>query len=1409
MTDEQIKKNDQPRDINEEMKRAFIDYAMSVIMSRALPDIRDGLKPVHRRILYAMNEMGLGYEKSFKKSARVVGECLGKYHPHGDQAVYDSLVRMAQDFSLRYPLVAGQGNFGSVDGDSAAAMRYCVTGDTMVLTDHGFIDIKDVASGEETEINLEIVNYQNQKTHASKFFNSGTHPTIRLRTQQGYELEGSYNHPVITWGHDHGIPHLKWKMLSEITKNDYVVLSRGSQCFSKKNISLRQFHPLVSKRTRIFQLPKTMNKELAFLLGALVSEGSFHQGQILFNNLNKEYYTLVKNAILHQFPGINLYERKLPKCDCTELSIYYSHVVEFLKNIGLTKTTSEKKEIPFTILQSTRGCIASFLRGLYEGDGSVCYKVDKRHGGKSIELTYLSKSKKLIQQLKTLLLNFGIVTTLPYKDKRLPCYKLIISDVSNIKRFQEHIGFSCSKKQKRLAQIDTINTTRMSKNDFIPFLAEYLRAKYKDPLFYRFNYDRYNNLRRNYSLLMKKLDNADRTLIDEILHYEYFFNRVDEIAPTSEKKTVYSLRVDSPCHSYVANGFINHNTETKMAKITKLMLQDIDKETVDWRDNFDGSLKEPEVLPAILPNLLVNGSSGIAVGMATNMPPHNICEVVHGIIKVIDTPEISTAELMEIIKGPDFPTGGIICGRGGILSAYSTGRGPLVVRAKTSIEEGEQKNKIIVHELPYQVNKSVLLQTIAELVKEKKIEGIADLRDESDRKGMRIVIELKRDAIEDVVLNQLFEHTELQSSFGVLNLAIVKGEPKVLALKEILQHYIEFRIEVITRRTTYDLKKAREKMHILEGLMIALRNIDEVIRIIRQSKEVEEAKDRLMKRFKLSEIQAKAILDMRLQRLTGMEIDAVEKEYKETKVLIEQLETLLADKQKILNEIKRELLEIREKFGDARRTQIIEGEAGIDIEDLIPVQEVVVTITKDGYIKRIPTETYRTQHRGGKGLIGVRPKEEDFVVDSFITSTHDYLMFFTNHGRVYWLKGYKIPEGDRHAKGKAIINLLPRLEEGERIETAVPIHEFDDKHYLIFATKKGLIKKTVLSAYGNIRVNGIVAIKLEEGDELRGVQLSDGTKTVMIATAGGQACRFNEREIRPMGRATHGVIGIRLKNKQDFVVAMTVVDITGSLLTITENGFGKRSPIDEYRMTHRGSKGVRTIITNKRNGNVVFVSQVTDDNELIITTEQGMTVRIPVRDIREQGRNTMGVRIMRLNEGDKVVSVTITTMLPENGGEAEKAEEAIESMPIGITEEKPPREEPVVPKEKPKETLQKPLKPALVPTLKKERRKTAVTKKAVKLRKAKAKPVKTKKVTPKPVKAKPKKALRKPMKVKRRKPGKTTRKRVKPKKVKLKSVKKPKKLKRKPAKKVKPKTVKKTKRIVKKTLVKKKTRRRK
>jgi DNA gyrase subunit A len=1442
MADEVAKKNDQPRDINDEMKRAFIDYSMSVIMSRALPDIRDGLKPVHRRILYAMNEMGLSFEKSYKKSARVVGEVLGKYHPHGDQAVYDSLVRMAQDFSLRYPLIAGQGNFGCFTKDTKIALTDGRNLSFGELIDENGKGKKNYTYTINKKGNVEIAEIKN--------------PRLTKRQQKILKVVLDNDEEIrCTLDHKFMLRDGVYKKAQYLTPGDslaplYIRVSTEKDVYKPALQGYQLiYQPKINTWIPIHILADSWNIQH----GLYQKNSGRIRHHVDFNKFNNNPDNVVRmrwedHWKLHADHASDLHKNE----------DYRKKISDGRKEFWSDQNNRKKYSERISQQNKNNWKNSEYRKNMGEFLSRVNKEYIQKHPEKRKEF-----SERATRTLKKLWKDpkYREMKSNALKEKwKDPDYckmqsertkevsRRIWSNPEQRKRISTLTKERWEKNQVYRKQIST-QVKEKWENDqtyreyFLPILSEngknanYYRflavCRKTVELYGRVTEETYSAVRTTYNsrkgagiirfdLALSRFFDNNIEKLQKFLGAETrpLNHKVTKIVFLDEQEDVYDVTIENSHNFALGAGVFVHNsvdgdspaamryTETKMAKITKLMLQDIDKETVGWRDNFDGSLKEPEVLPAILPNLLVNGSSGIAVGMATNMPPQNICEVVEGIIKVIDTPEISTAELMEIIKGPDFPTGGIICGRGGILSAYSTGRGSLIVRAKTSIEEGEQKNKIIVHELPYQVNKSVLLQTIAELVKEKKLEGIADLRDESDRKGMRIVIELKRDAIDDVVLNQLFEHTELQSSFGVINLAIVKGEPRILALKDMLQYYIEYRVDIITRRTTYDLKKAREKMHILEGLMIALRNIDEVITIIRQSKEVEEAKERLMKRFKLSEIQAKAILDMRLQRLTGMEIAAVEQEYKETKELVEQLEALLASKQKILDEIKRELLEIKEKFGDARRTQIVEGDAGIDIEDLIPVQEVVVTITKDGYIKRIPTETYRTQHRGGKGLIGVRPKEEDFVVDSFITSTHDYLMFFTNHGRVYWLKGYKIPEGDRHAKGKAIINLLPRLEEGETIETAVPIHEFNEKHYLIFTTKKGLIKKTVLSSYGNIRVNGIIAIKLEEDDELMGVQLSDGTKTVMIATAGGQACRFNEREIRPMGRATHGVIGIRLKNKQDFVVAMTVVDITGSLFTITENGFGKRSPIDEYRMTHRGSKGVRTIITNERNGNVVFVSQVTDDNELIITTEQGMTVRIPVRDIREQGRNTMGVRIMRLNEGDKVVSVTITTIMPENGGEAQSAEQAIESMPIGITEEKPSREEPVVHAEKPEEPPQEPPKPTVEPPREKQPRKPGAPKKRGRPPKVKTKPATTKKVTPKPVKVPPKKAVRKPPKVQRKKAGRPKKKPVKPKKVKVKSVKKPKKPVKKPVKKASPKTVKKKKSTVKKTTGKKKTKRR-
>ncbi|WP_400210824.1 DNA gyrase subunit A [Candidatus Methanarcanum hacksteinii] len=790
--------------IEREMSRSYVDYSMSVIVGRALPDVRDGLKPVHRRILYAMNDLGIPYNRPHKKSARIVGEVLGKYHPHGDTAVYDAMVRMAQPFSLRYPLVDGQGNFGSVDGDSAAAMRY---------------------------------------------------------------------------------------------------------------------------------------------------------------------------------------------------------------------------------------------------------------------------------------------------------------------------------------------------------------------------------------------------------------------------------------------------TEARLTKMSADMLADIDKDTIDFVDNFDGSLKEPVVLPSKVPNLLVNGSAGIAVGMATNMPPHNLSEVVDATIYAIDNPDADVPELMQFIKGPDFPTGGIIHGLGGIISAYKTGRGKIKVRSKTHFEEKSNgKAMIIVDEIPYQVNKERLIEQIADAVRNKDIEGITNVNDESDKDGMRIVIELHKDAMESVVLENLFKHTQMEITFGVINLALVNNKPMQLTLRELIRQYIEHRKEVVKRRTAFDLDVARKRYHILEGLMAAINRMDEVIELIRASKNADEASEGLQNLLSIDADQAKAILDMKLQKLTGLEIDGVIGEYNDIKKLMIDLEDILAHEGRVLQIIKDELVEMKEGYGDERRTEIDPNAIDSDEEDLIPREEVVITITKDNYIKRIPLRTYKQQGRGGVGLIGMQTKEEDDVANMFVTCTHDYIMFITNTGRLHWLKGYKIPEGSRQSKGKPIVNMLPDLEDGEKVVNTISVSEFTDDKALVFCTKSGIIKKTILSAYGNIRSRGIKAIKLEEGDELISTGITDDTNEIVIATKHGQAARFDEFEVRATGRDTMGVKGITLSG-DDEVVGMTIVKPEDMILSVSENGFGKISVVDEYRKTHRGSKGVITMKTTERNGSVVAISKVCMDDELMVTSKQGKMIRIKVSEIRVTGRNAAGVKIMDMRNDDKIIAL--------------------------------------------------------------------------------------------------------------------------------------------------------------------------
>jgi len=680
-------------------------------------------------------------------------------------------------------------------------------------------------------------------------------------------------------------------------------------------------------------------------------------------------------------------------------------------------------------------------------------------------------------------------------------------------------------------------------------------------------------------------------------------------------------------------------TEARMTKMASDLLMDLDKDTVDMVDNYDGSLKEPSVLPSKFPNLLVNGSDGIAVGMATKMPPHNLTEVCDAISYTIDNPEASVTDLMQFVKGPDFPTGGVIYGLSGIRSAYETGKGKLRVRSKVHFEEMENgKTRIIVDEIPYQVNKAMLIVQIADRVKDKEIEGITDLRDESDRHGMRIVIELHKDAIPIVVLENLWKKTNMEITYGVINIALVDNRPSVLGLKELITQYIKHRKAVVTRRTQYELDQAAKRFHILEGLMKAINMLDETIALIRESKDGEAANLGLQNLLGIDQEQAKSILDMRLQKLTGLELDSIRQEYEQLIITMNDLKDILAHEQRVLDIIKSELKEMSDAYGDERRTEIDPNEIDADEEDLIPNEKVVVTVSNDNYIKRIPLNTYRQQSRGGVGLTAMQTKEEDHVASMFVMMSHDYILFITNRGRMQWLKGYRIPEGSRQSKGKPLVNLIPDLEEDEKIINSITTHDFPDDRYLVFCTKNGLFKKTVMSAYGNVRSRGIKAIKLDEGDELIGMGITDGSDQIIIASAEGQAVRFDETDARPLGRDTMGVKGMTL-SEGDSVVSMAVVKSGDKLLTVSENGYGKISDVDDYRKTKRGGKGVITIKTDERNGKVVSVRKVDVGDELMLQSKSGKIIRMQTDSIRETGRNAKGVRIMDMRDGDKIIAV--------------------------------------------------------------------------------------------------------------------------------------------------------------------------
>jgi DNA gyrase subunit A len=1230
--------------VEEEMKRSYLDYAMSVIIARALPDVRDGLKPVQRRILYVMRELGLTPDSQHTKSAKVCGETTANYHPHGQEVVYPTLVRMAQDFNMRYPLVDGQGNFGSVDGDPPAAMRYCLTGDALVRTAEGLIPIGKLASAEagaEVAIDIAVRSAGGRTQRAERWFDCGEHPTLRVRTRYGYELTGTPNHPVLVCLADPtGKPRLAWKTLDTLQVGDYLVIDRGVETHAGTPVDLTPYYPDLSPATRRHALPTQLDEPLAFLMGALVAEGTLADDRIEFTCTPGEFADEFVRCWARVFPDCRLHQWLRPpvgfgKRPFWQMQVVSQQVVRLLGNLGLRGRSAERV-VPEAILRSPQAVQAAFLRGLFEGDGGV-----ERSGRSLMRVSLVSASKRLLQQVQVMLLHFGIVARLT-QDTRGTTWRLILTGARNLQRYAASIGFVSEAKRKALEAILSDATGRvLSKTDFVPYLSAYVRrtaTRHREWLS-KHNFDRPERLADALPRLLEALTPEDAEFLCALAEGRYFFDPIVAIEDAGTQR-VYSIRVASDCHSFVANGFINHNTEVRLTPIAMEMLADIDKETVDWMPNYLQSAEEPTVLPARFPNLLCNGGSGIAVGMATNIPPHNLSEVVDALIYRLEHPNCTLEPILKLLPGPDFPTGALILGTKGIRQAYETGRGSIVMQAKTQIEPLDGgKSAIVITELPYQVSKARLIEQIAALVKAGKLDGITDIADYSDRTGMRVVIELRRDVNPNRMLNSLLKHTQMRTTFGAILLALVDNVPRVMSLLDLLDHYLEHRRVVIERRTRYELYRAKSRAHILEGLQIALNFLDEIIRIIRQSETAEVARREMIRRFGLTVLQADAILNTQLRQLARLEQEKLAEEYRGLLREITRLEHILSDPKQVEQIIKDELRMLKEKYGDARRTRIIAREAeDISEEELIPEEETLVLITRDGYIKRVSLDAYRSQKRGGKGVIATTAREEDEVEHLFQVSTHHYILFFTDRGRVYRLKAYEIPETSRQARGTAVINYI-NIQPDEKVTATVSVRDFASEGYLTMITRRGEIKRTALSEFANLRSNGLNAFDLESGDSLGWVLHTSGNDEVILVTRAGLAIRFPESDVPVRGRTAGGVKAIRL-GKDDALVAACRVQPNALLLVVSENGFGKCTPLTEYRVQSRGGKGIFTMNVTRKTGSVVAAEVVEKDDKVILVTANGKGIRLRVADLRITGRIAQGVKLIDLAEGDTVAAIT-------------------------------------------------------------------------------------------------------------------------------------------------------------------------
>jgi DNA gyrase subunit A len=1212
----------EPIEIEEEMQRSFLDYAMSVIVARALPDVRDGLKPVHRRILWGANEEGVRPPNGRRKSAYIVGSVLGKYHPHGDTALYDAMVRLGQDFASRYPLIDGQGNFGSADGDEAAAMRYCVTGDTLVATPDGTLRMDrihpDARPNSDTDIDLKVLDRLGNPVRASKLFHSGSHPTLRVRTTSGYEITGTHNHPLLCLVGVAGVPMLLWKLLAELQPGDHVVLARraAANCAATAGDA--------------GELPHA-EWQRAVLAGAMVSEGWASHHRAGFNNLDKDYFELVVDAYDAVVGGRRYVSNRVIRSGSRIYELDVQQLAELRSSplaemIGLR---SESKRVPGFVWTAPPAFKLAFLRSLFTGDGSSSLLPRK-----TIQVSYSTRSPRLAAEAQQLLLEFGVASRQSRNARGE--IKVVITNRHSARRFAANIGFMGAKQaklQRELAQVPLVS--RALSHDHIPFVADYIREECGSSgddakWLRRHNIDRVERWERDGDEILRRITSEEvQRVVEPLVNAGYLYAKVESVTDTGVQP-VYSLRVDSDDHAFITNGFISHNTEARLNPLAMELLRDIDKETVDFQPNYDNESQEPIVLPARFPNLLANGSEGIAVGMATKIPPHNLGEVIDATVAMIDNPELTSEDLLRWVKGPDFPTGAQVMGTSGIRDAYTTGRGSIRVRSKVRIEENNRGGqRLVVTELPYQVSGDRLLMRIRDLVREGRLTGIVDIANENSREGTRLVIECRRDAVPQVVLNQLYKHTQLQDSFGVITLALVDGVPRVLNLAEMLSHYIAHQVTVVVRRTRYELRKARERAHILEGLLIALDHLDEVINLIRNAESADVARAQLMERYSLSEVQATAILDMQLRRLAALERRKLQEEYAELQARIAELQAILDDPSKVRGIVKEELGEIKRRFADPRRTEIRPDEGELSIEDLIAAEPVVVTVTRTGYVKRVALGDYRAQGRGGRGVRGANLKEDDIVQFLALTNTHHWVLFFTNKGRVYRVKVHELPEAAKNARGTYVANVPgATFQPDEKIAAVLDLDDYDDGKFLVLGTKNGMVKKTALSEYDSPRV-GLIAINLRGDDELIGVKLTSGEDDLLFVSRKGMAVRFSESHVRPMGRQTSGVTAMRLR-REDQVLAMEVVRPNADLLVVTDAGYGKRTPLEQYARKGRGIQGVKTAELTEVRGFIAGAHVVQDEDDIFLITDAGQIIRTRVNEVRRAGRATQGVRIMRL-----------------------------------------------------------------------------------------------------------------------------------------------------------------------------------